>query len=310
MRSMILGFTAALLLLAGAAAAETVILKNGRRLRGKVTVNRGRVIVRNRRGTLRLNRRLVAEVNGHKKNRRQDTTGSKSGRSTTQEDGGNARPPVLQRKVTVHFQQAPLDDVLARLREATGAGFALGPGVDAHRLPPVTMHLEDATLKQVLDFLVQGSPRLAYRSVGEGNIRLGRRGSVRRRSVRVYDVKDRLRDRSDVGGGRGAVQGQFGGGFRGGTGSNMGFGGGRGGYGGRGAGGGYGRRGGNVPLRVRAGSFALLTARVVRPQSWNWNRIRVVGGAGRRGRGAGGGFGGIGRGGGAGRGFGGGRRRY
>ena len=234
-------------------AAETVVLKNGRRLRGRVTVNGHRVVVRNRRGTLRLRRGLVADV---KKKKERQTSGREK-RDTQQ------RRPVLQRRVTVHFQGAALDEVIDRLRAATGAGFALGPGVEPDRLPPVTMHLQDATLKRVLDFLVQGAPRLAYRPTDGGNIRLGLRRRLRRRSVRIYDVRDRLYDRSDV-----RVRPQFGGARRG----------------ARGRAGRYGGGGGR-PLRLRARSLAFLTARVVHPGSWNPRGIRVVGGrSGRGGR--------------------------
>jgi len=269
MRKPILISAAALILLAVSASGGTIILENGRKMSGEVRVTGDEVEMKTREGVVRIPRSRVKDV-------RQGV------QQKEKKHEGRSRP-MLRRKVTMDADGAGFEQVISRLRQATGAGFVLGPGVRSEDLPPVTMHVRKVTLKQVLDFLTDGSP-LAYRTINRRAIRIGLERRMKRQELRIYDVRDRLYDRSDAGmRRRGGVRTQFGGSFGAPARSSVGGGGGR--YGGRlsrgGRYGGYrgGGSGGGVgpPLAARAQSLAWLTTSLVHPQAWGAGRAGLIG---------------------------------
>jgi len=341
MRRLILIAATMLGMSAASAAGATVTLQNGRQIAGNVKVQEKTVFVQTRRGVLRIPRSNVKDVRWQQPNVRQQqrrrsprnarrvTRGRKKarraeGRRTrqqngdrTQNKGRDRRASVLQKKVTIHARGARLSEVVSRLRQSTGAGFVLGPAATSEELPTVTMHLEDATLKQALDELTR-STSLDYRPIDSRSIRIGHRNRMQQREVRIYDVRDQLYDRSDAAaraGRGGRINPQFGGGIGTATGSSVGFGGGGGGFGGGGyggglggggfGGGGYGGGGYGGGMGGGVGQTQIMRARnlvftigaIVHPQSWDWGRMGVMGGAGGYG---GGGYGGGGYGGGIG----------
>ena len=239
MRRLILIAATMLGMSAASAAGATVTLQNGRQIAGNVKVQEKTVFVQTRRGVLRIPRSNVKDVRWQQPNVRQQqrrrsprnarrvTRGRKKarraeGRRTrqqngdrTQNKGRDRRASVLQKKVTIHARGARLSEVVSRLRQSTGAGFVLGPAATSEELPTVTMHLEDATLKQALDELTR-STSLDYRPIDSRSIRIGHRNRMQQREVRIYDVRDQLYDRSDAAartGRGGRINPQFGGGI-------------------------------------------------------------------------------------------------
>ena len=252
--------------------------------------------------------------------------------ATTSNAGAGKLTGVLEQKVTVDFEDTPLNDAVSYLRELTEADFWVSSTAKSVDMPAVTLTLRDGTLRDVLEAMTQ-SRRLDYRVTEKGLIKIGTPQEVGNFEVRKYDVRDLLYDVSDGGavrggrgyggqnygrgnryGNRGGTNGGFvaaqyggssqwgggssyGGGYGGGGYGGGGYGGGGyggGGYGGRG--GGYGRGGGGMMLMGRAYALGYGITYMVEPDSWRTRPVIVIGGGGGGGYG-GGGYGGGGYGG-------------
>ncbi|MBN1347285.1 MAG: hypothetical protein JXQ73_31635 [Phycisphaerae bacterium] len=162
---------------------------------------------------------------------------------------GPASPRVLGRRMgEVAFDEAPLGEVMARLRDRTGLNFDVRwralERVDVDRRTPVTVEkLTGLTLGDVLEIVVESvssEPGQLGFVVHQGRIVVSTKEDLGRIIVtRRYDVKDLLHDAPDfygTGGGLGGYSGSgsYGGGGRGvagGTGNTGGRGGSSGRYG-------------------------------------------------------------------------------
>ncbi len=213
---------------------------------------------------------------------------------------------ALNSTISVDFEEALLADAIDYLREITRANFAYRSSDLKADPTPLTLHLKDVTVRQVLDLLLEGGG-LGW-TVERDVIRIRPKWQAAGLDSRVYDVRDLIISEEDRVGLRtpglreraytqagGEGLGQFGWeargrvglrvgseGYGGDRGYERGYSGYRGGYGGYGGGRGYGRGGGGgaqwQPARERAYDLAVLVTQTVRPASWARPAVVVGGG--------------------------------
>lgn len=270
--------SAALLLVAGWAQADTVVLLDGARLTGEVEVTRKGVTVRSGDGTLtlpawRVARVVRAEASSEPAQKpaaeapAPETAERQEPAAREKQDRPPAVARVLKQKLSVDFEGASLEDVLSYIREVTGVNMGLTAEVRADT-DPVYLNLTDVTVESILELVLE--PRGFGYAVKPGDILYVRKGRLGEDlQVRVYDVRDLLLSNEDRFGGAGAGgvgaggggQGAGGaGGLGGGGGFSPQFGGGQGGAGAQfgGGGGAQGRAGLTRPLNARAQDLILL----------------------------------------------------
>jgi len=177
------------------ALADTVVTASGARISGTVRIKGQTVEIDTEDGTLSLSRSRVLSVISQGKTVARATPGGSNPGHAREAAAPEARAAsvqaVLAKRISVRFDETPLADVLAYLTEITEANFVYNVADVQGANVLITMHLDDVTVRQVLDLALDNS-NLGWTIVSEGIIRLGPRESVERIIVRTYDVRDLL----------------------------------------------------------------------------------------------------------------------
>lgn len=208
------------------ASADVVVLKSGARITGKARVLADGVRIETQDGTLTLSSPLVARVvtGARPEPTGQSCVGLSKARSVrTAAPSTTPRRPVsrptsstpasrpaaperknrtplrtrssvpsarqvLETVVSVDFDGVRMQEAISYLQELTGGNFSYKLS-ELEAVPhPVTVHLKNMTVRQVLDVLVEGADLLWYARGGIIRIRRGIPAS--RVEARVYDVGD------------------------------------------------------------------------------------------------------------------------
>ena len=295
-----------LLLVAGSlwspAAADTVILNEGRAIQGEVRLSSDSVMVTTDCGEVTLpSWRVALVIRGETAGRATGPAARQNPYSQPAPAGRNPGPArqavnvdhILKQTLSVDFDGAPFGDAVSYLQEVTGENFAVDPQLLGPDVEPVTLRLKDVTAAEALDAILE--PRGLASRVDAGKIiRIGRPESLKRYVLHSYDVRDLLVNVSDRG--PGGTSGTVGAGRSDGgrdlgqwgteTGAGGGYVGGRGG----GSGGGSGAGDEGETLADRAESLTTLIMLLVAPDSWSAGGViggpQTTGGA--RGEGYGG----------------------
>jgi len=192
--------------LAGAGFADEIVTRSGTHIKGQVTSGGDRVTIKTEDGTLTLPASRVTRVvhmavpvdfSGRPQaSRTRAIQANGGGVGLKGQAGSAALQAALERHIAVRFDETPLVDVLSYLQEIAGINFVYNAAEVQSANVLVTLHLENVTVRQVLDLAVGGST-LGW-TVASGNvIRLGPHESIERYIVRTYDVRDLLQNVED-----------------------------------------------------------------------------------------------------------------
>jgi len=191
----------AVALCAGSAAADMVIMKSGARVSGDVSTDGKTVRVTNPDGVLNIDSSLVARVIRTREAApvsrppQARTTAPADKAASVVPDGAGASSPDLQalldRKMSVAFDDTPIAGILEYLQEVTGASFSYRRA-DLDRDPTgVTMHINDVTMRQVIELALEGRD-LGW-DVRSGIIRIRPKEELASgQPIHVYDIRDCL----------------------------------------------------------------------------------------------------------------------
>jgi len=308
--------------LAAAASADVAVLTSGARVNGDIRVTGQGVVIETENGTTTIPAWRVAKVirnGGHSVALAQfrveaETASPRRPAAERAPDRAVAEPvrrelvrreplrpaSVLDKRISVDLSDLPMPQAISYLQEITGANFAYV--LSELQVDPsnADLRLNDVTLRQVLDLLLE--PRGLGWTMRDNVIRIRTAGTDAEMVVRVYDIRDLLLNIEDK---QSTTTGRLGG-YGGGFGGSGGYGGGssaqgrgrigigttggsyrnqgrygQGGYGGYGGSGGYGGRGGydggygdgygrsqSQSLNDRAYDLATLITETVQPESW------------------------------------------
>lgn len=103
---------------------------------------------------------------------------------------------MLDKKISVDFQDQPLSEVVACLQELGDANIAVSTDVDDATVPTVTLRLKDVKLRTVLDVILDDRD-LGYSVSKGGVVRIGKCEKIVRYVRRVHDIRDLLFNISD-----------------------------------------------------------------------------------------------------------------
>ncbi|MBM4046693.1 MAG: hypothetical protein FJ279_16415 [Planctomycetes bacterium] len=278
--------------------ADTVFLKNGGKLEGKV-VSRGEVIdVKGKDGVTTLRADLVDRIDW------QSTSAPPSAPPASSEAKSAATAPVapqpftesipwrerfkreLAKPVTLDFAETPLTDVIAFIQNMSNLNIVLDQNVGDAKSVTITFKATNMELKNALEWILK-TARLKYTMRNEALFISDEAGLKGEQEMRVYDIRDLLVAIEDFPGeelnlGAGGTSG---GGLGGGGGLSLGTGGG----GRSGSRGGAGTEEGGQ-LIDRASQLVELIITIVEPDSWG--QAYVAGGTSEGGGGGGSGRGG------------------
>jgi len=134
------------------AAAETVRFTNGATMRGKAVGLGAYVVVRTTDGrVLRVKRSLVASITPDIA--AAGAAPAAAPQSSALEDVSSLAD-ILNRPMTVDFQQMPLPDVVQYLRAETGLNFVIDPDIKADEIT-ITLSLKDMRLIAILRWIAE-----------------------------------------------------------------------------------------------------------------------------------------------------------
>jgi len=195
--------------LASAAFADEIVTTRGTRIKGQVTSGGDKVTIKTEDGTLTLPASRVSRVvlmgvpadfsskpQAYRTKAIQANGGGVGLQGQADSAGSAALQAALERHIAVRFDETPLADVLSYLQEIAGINFVYNAAEVQSANVLVTLHLDNVTVRQVLNLIVGGSA-LGW-TVASGNVvRLGPRESIERYIVRTYDVRDLLMNVED-----------------------------------------------------------------------------------------------------------------
>lgn len=206
--------------LATLAAADTVVLRDGARVKGEVRVGREHVEVSTATGTLSLPKRRVQSIarddekasvrrprkraetasreepEGEPVAEREPESPEAAQAGARPEDGPPAVAEVLEQRIDIEFDGAPVSEVVDFLRQVTGANFVISRRV-RRNAEGVHLRLNDVTVRQVLD-LLGDSHNLRYETRPGRILYVAQRGTGEGYVLRLYDVRDLLVSSEDA----------------------------------------------------------------------------------------------------------------
>jgi hypothetical protein len=179
------------LLWAASAGAETIRFVNGASVRGHVEDHGAHVVIRSADGqVLRVKRSLIstispdAEAAGKpEKPAEPETAASAPGASAPLSQ-------ILDRPMTVDFQQMPLPDVVQYLRAETGLNFVIDPGIKADEIT-ITLSLRDMKLINILRWIAYVG-KVAIVIKGDGPVVRLAAKDYRPEGIALYDARPAL----------------------------------------------------------------------------------------------------------------------
>jgi len=196
-----LAFVVCLGLLAASARADTVITRSGHAISGRVQINGDEVRIENTDGTLTLPRARVDRVIMDRKTVTMPKAAPQAVRRAApkgdvQANGGGADlsarkelEEILNRRISVRFDDTPLPDAIAYVQEITGLNFVYSRAEVQGIV--INLNLDDVPVRKVLDFLVdQGE--LGWTIVAENIVKLGPPDEINPPVLVVYDTRDLL----------------------------------------------------------------------------------------------------------------------
>ena len=204
-------------LVATCAYADTVVLNDGTSVRGKVDVRGKNVTVESETGILTIpawrvksvsrigeetaapkeEKRTVAGPAGVVEAKAEKPDSAAAAEKAGKDNAAEARSArrTLAMRISVAFADTPLTEALAYVQEVSGGNFSYRPAdIEADDVT-VTFKLDNVTVRQVLDLLLEG--RELVWTVRGDIIRITPPERARRTSVRVYRVHDLLVNTSD-----------------------------------------------------------------------------------------------------------------
>jgi len=150
------------------AQADTVVLRNGMRLKGQVSTTPTHVTIRYEGGVLELPGWQVTRIEPARRV-------PVSRRAPTRRPGA-ARVAFLDERLDVDFEDTPLKEALEFLTQNTSARMELGADVGEDE-PPVSLSMQDATLRAVLERILTSRELKAWVST-QGRVRIERKSAI------------------------------------------------------------------------------------------------------------------------------------
>ena len=209
-------------LLAAGAAADVAVLTGGARVSGDIRVTGQGVVIRNENGTTTLPISRVVKVvrNGSESvalaqfSSEAETAAPRRRAAAAAPERAAAEPvraaSVLDKRISVDLSDLPLPQAISYIEEVTGANFAYVLAELEADPAEADLRLQDVTLRQVLDLLLE--PRGLSWTMRDNVIRIRPSGTDADMVVRVYDVRDLLLNTEDKASVRTGTLGGYGGG--------------------------------------------------------------------------------------------------
>ncbi|NOZ22434.1 MAG: hypothetical protein GXP25_15240 [Planctomycetes bacterium] len=138
-------------IIAPLAMADTVVLNNGQRLTGKVSIRGDMVRVQDETGRVHsVNRALVSSIQRHDYYQRHSTRRRTTARTST----GNWRTRMeakLNDRMSVDFDKTPIRDAVAFVRAQTGLNIIVSPDIPEDAT--ITFSARDMTVRNILNWI-------------------------------------------------------------------------------------------------------------------------------------------------------------
>ena len=172
---------------AASAGAETVRFVNGASVRGHVEDHGAYVVIRSADGqVLRVKRGLISTISPDAEAARPESAAEPE---TAASAPGASAPisQILDRPMTVDFQQMPLPDVVQYLRAETGLNFVIDPDIKADEIT-ITLSLRDMKLINILRWIAYVG-KVAIVIKGDGpTVRLAAK-DYKPEGISLYDAR-------------------------------------------------------------------------------------------------------------------------